>query len=123
MSGGKDGETAALSAPVNIQAPTMCVGFCYFMLGPSVAKLDLVAEMVHKNYSICHMWNNVTSILHNRTVLSGTFSKKITDFYVSPQRTTELVVWTRSGTETAEWLRAQVTVSLVDTQRVGKISL
>lgn len=49
MSGGKDGETAVISAPVNIQAPTMCVGFCYFMLGPSVAKLDLVAEMVHKN--------------------------------------------------------------------------
>lgn len=44
-------------------------------------------------------------------------------FSVTPQRTTKFVMWTRSGTETAEWLRAQVTVSFVDTQRVGKISL
>ncbi|XP_034159304.2 MAM and LDL-receptor class A domain-containing protein 1 isoform X1 [Pangasianodon hypophthalmus] len=78
MSGDKDGETAVLSAPVNIQAPTMCVGFWYFMQGPSVAKLDLVVKM----------------------------------------KTTELVVWTRKGSEAAEWLKAQVTVNLVDTQRV-----
>lgn len=49
MSGDKDGETAVLSTPVNIQAPTICVGFWYFMLGPSVAKLDLVVKMVRKN--------------------------------------------------------------------------
>lgn len=49
MSSNKDGEKAVLSAPVNIQAPSMCVGFWYFMLGPSVAKLDLVVETVHKN--------------------------------------------------------------------------
>ncbi|XP_053484115.1 MAM and LDL-receptor class A domain-containing protein 2 isoform X3 [Ictalurus furcatus] len=78
MSGDKDFETAVLSVSVNIQASTMCVGFWYFMLGPSVAKLDLVVKM----------------------------------------KTTESVVWTRSGTEAAEWLKAQVTVSLVDTQRL-----
>lgn len=49
MSGDKDGETAVLSAPVNIQAMTMCVRFWYFMLGASVAKLDLVVKMVPKN--------------------------------------------------------------------------
>ncbi|KAI5627922.1 MAM and LDL-receptor class A domain-containing protein 1 [Silurus asotus] len=78
MSGGKDGETAVLSAPVNLQAPTMCVGFWYFMLGPSVAKLDLVVKM----------------------------------------KTKELVVWTRRGTGAAEWLKAQVTVNLMDMQIV-----
>lgn len=49
MSGDKDGKTAVLSAPVNIQALTMCVGFWNFILGPSVAKLDFVVKMVHKN--------------------------------------------------------------------------
>lgn len=49
MSGDKDFETAVLSVSVNIQASTMCVGFWYFMLGPSVAKLDLVVKMVNEN--------------------------------------------------------------------------
>lgn len=49
MSGGNDSETAIISAPVNIQAMTMCVEFWYFMLGSSVAKLDLVVKTVHKN--------------------------------------------------------------------------
>lgn len=50
MSGDKDGERAVLSATVNIQVPTMCVGFWYSMLGPSVAKLDLVVKMVHLQF-------------------------------------------------------------------------
>lgn len=49
MSGDKDGETAVLSTPVNIRATAMCVGFWYFMLGASVAKLDLVVKLVCKN--------------------------------------------------------------------------
>lgn len=49
MSGDIDGDTAVLSAPVNIQAPTMCVRFSYFMLGPSVGNLDLVVKSVRKN--------------------------------------------------------------------------
>ncbi|XP_058250824.1 MAM and LDL-receptor class A domain-containing protein 1 [Hemibagrus wyckioides] len=78
MPGDNDGETAVLSTPVNIQATAMCVGFWYFMLGASVAKLDLVVKL----------------------------------------KTTELVLWTRRGTKAAEWLKAQVTVSLVDVQTV-----
>ncbi|XP_037401783.1 MAM and LDL-receptor class A domain-containing protein 1 isoform X2 [Pygocentrus nattereri] len=36
-------------------------------------------------------------------------------------KTAETVVWTRTGTEAAEWLKTQVTISIDDTQRV-KIS-
>lgn len=57
---------------------------------------------------------------HNCIVLMGSFSEKLRFFFLS-QKTTELTVWTRRGTEAAEWLKAQVTISLMDTQRVSKL--
>ncbi|XP_028974987.2 MAM and LDL-receptor class A domain-containing protein 1 isoform X2 [Esox lucius] len=44
MSGSVDGETAVLSVPVKVKAREFCVGFWYYMLGPSVSSLDLIRQ-------------------------------------------------------------------------------
>ncbi|XP_070701014.1 MAM and LDL-receptor class A domain-containing protein 1 [Pempheris klunzingeri] len=43
-SGSKDGERAAISVPVINLTSHICVGFWYYMLGPSVSTLDLLVE-------------------------------------------------------------------------------
>ncbi|XP_039670520.1 MAM and LDL-receptor class A domain-containing protein 1 [Perca fluviatilis] len=52
-SGSKDGERAAISVPVINLTSHICVGFWYFMLGPSVSTLDL---MVKTNSSEPLVW-------------------------------------------------------------------
>ncbi|KAI4891478.1 hypothetical protein NFI96_023830, partial [Prochilodus magdalenae] len=42
MSGDKDGETVAISAPVAVHATSVCVEFWYYMLGTSVENLDFL---------------------------------------------------------------------------------
>ncbi|KAJ8011341.1 hypothetical protein DPEC_G00057130 [Dallia pectoralis] len=44
MSGRVDGETAVLSVPVTVNASEFCVGFWYYMLGPSVSSLELIRQ-------------------------------------------------------------------------------
>ncbi|XP_041658947.1 MAM and LDL-receptor class A domain-containing protein 1 [Cheilinus undulatus] len=44
-SGSKDGEKAAISFPVtHVTSSHICVGFWYYMLGPSVSSLDLLVQ-------------------------------------------------------------------------------
>lgn len=43
-SGSKDGERAGVSVPVPNSASQLCVGFWYYMLGPSVSSLDLLVK-------------------------------------------------------------------------------
>ncbi|XP_041944947.1 MAM and LDL-receptor class A domain-containing protein 2 isoform X2 [Alosa sapidissima] len=78
MSGDQTPRLASISVPVLRQAPDVCVGFWYHMLGPSVSSLDLQVQT--------RIWTSVA--------------------------------WTRVGTQTAEWLNAQVTIHTVDMQRV-----
>uniref|UniRef100_G3PY20 MAM domain-containing protein n=2 Tax=Gasterosteus aculeatus aculeatus TaxID=481459 RepID=G3PY20_GASAC len=77
-SGSKDGERAAVSVPAVDLTSNICVGFWFYMLGPSVSALDLLVE---------------TS-------------------------SSELLVWTRRGTQSPEWINAQVTVNMSDITRV-----
>uniref|UniRef100_A0A8C4IDF4 MAM domain-containing protein n=1 Tax=Dicentrarchus labrax TaxID=13489 RepID=A0A8C4IDF4_DICLA len=78
-SGSKNGERAVISAPViNQQSDDICVGFWYYMLGPSVSTLDLLVET----------------------------------------NSSEVLVWTRQGTQNPEWINAQVTVSMKNVIRV-----
>ncbi|KAL6103987.1 uncharacterized protein ACO6RY_13812 [Pungitius sinensis] len=77
-SGSKDGETAAVSVPAVGLTSNICVGFWFYMLGPSVSALDLLVE---------------TS-------------------------SSELLVWTRRGTQDLEWINAQVTVNMSNITRV-----
>ncbi|XP_034743360.1 MAM and LDL-receptor class A domain-containing protein 1 [Etheostoma cragini] len=77
-SGSKDGERAAISVPVINLSSHICMGFWYFMLGPSVSTLDL---MVKTNSS-------------------------------------ELLIWTRKGTQNPEWINAQVTINMTNTTQV-----
>ncbi|XP_031666604.1 MAM and LDL-receptor class A domain-containing protein 2 [Oncorhynchus kisutch] len=44
MSGSVDGETAVVSVPLTFQTTDLCVGFWYYMLGPSVSTLDLLVQ-------------------------------------------------------------------------------
>ncbi|KAL0966606.1 hypothetical protein UPYG_G00297350 [Umbra pygmaea] len=44
MSGSADRETAVVSVPVMFRTTYICVGFWYYMLGPSVSNLDLVIQ-------------------------------------------------------------------------------
>ena len=46
MSGSVDGETAVVSVPLPFQTTDLCVGFWYYMLGPSVSNLDLLVQTV-----------------------------------------------------------------------------
>ncbi|XP_062407771.1 MAM and LDL-receptor class A domain-containing protein 1 [Sardina pilchardus] len=69
---------ASISVPVLGQPADVCVDFWYYMLGPSVASLDLQVQT--------WVWTTVA--------------------------------WTRVGTQTAEWLNAQVTIHTADIQRV-----
>ncbi|XP_068593728.1 MAM and LDL-receptor class A domain-containing protein 1 isoform X2 [Cebidichthys violaceus] len=78
-SGSKDGERAAVSVPVIDLTSHICVGFWYYMLGPSVSTLDLLVET----------------------------------------KSSELLVWTRRGTQNPEWINAQVTVNMNNTIRVS----
>nr|XP_033506790.1 MAM and LDL-receptor class A domain-containing protein 1 [Epinephelus lanceolatus] len=77
-SGSKDGERAVVSVPVIDLTSPICVGFWYYMLGPSVSTLDLLVET----------------------------------------NSSELLVWTRRGTQNSEWINAQVTISMNNTTRL-----
>ncbi|XP_038573588.1 MAM and LDL-receptor class A domain-containing protein 1 [Micropterus salmoides] len=77
-SGSKDGERAGIFVPVINLTSHICVGFWYYMLGPSVSTLDLLVET----------------------------------------KSSELLVWTRQGTQNPEWINAQVTISMSNTMRV-----
>ncbi|XP_056333186.1 MAM and LDL-receptor class A domain-containing protein 1 isoform X2 [Danio aesculapii] len=71
-------ESAVISAPMEIQSSDVCVGFWYYMLGPSVGNFDLLIET----------------------------------------KTMETIIWTRKGSQTSEWLNAQVSISTTDVHRV-----
>ncbi|XP_047444387.1 MAM and LDL-receptor class A domain-containing protein 2 isoform X2 [Mugil cephalus] len=77
-SGSKDGKRAVVSVPVVNVPSEICVGFWYFMLGPSVSTLDLLVQTI----------------------------------------SSELLVWTRHGTQNPEWMTAQVTISRNDATRI-----
>lgn len=46
----KTSESAVISAPMEIQSSDVCVGFWYYMLGPSVGKFDLLIETVRSTF-------------------------------------------------------------------------
>ncbi|XP_067219288.1 MAM and LDL-receptor class A domain-containing protein 1 isoform X1 [Chanodichthys erythropterus] len=71
-------ETAVISAPMIIQSSDVCIGFWYYMLGPSLGNLDLLIET----------------------------------------KTMETITWTRRGSQTSEWLNAQVSINTADVDRV-----
>ncbi|XP_044077011.1 MAM and LDL-receptor class A domain-containing protein 1 isoform X2 [Siniperca chuatsi] len=77
-SGSKDGERAVISVPVISLTSHICVGFWYYMLGPSVSTLNLLIET----------------------------------------KSSQLLVWTRRGTQNPEWIKAQVTISMNNTIQV-----
>ncbi|XP_071348966.1 MAM and LDL-receptor class A domain-containing protein 2 isoform X2 [Trachinotus anak] len=77
-SSGKNGERAIISVPVVNLTSSICVGFWYYMLGPSVSTLDLLLQI----------------------------------------ESSELLVWTRRGTQNPEWINAQVTISMNDAIRM-----
>ncbi|XP_069366962.1 MAM and LDL-receptor class A domain-containing protein 2 [Paralichthys olivaceus] len=77
-SSSKNGERAVISVPVISRSSHICVGFWYYMLGPSVSILDLLVQT----------------------------------------NSSELLVWTRRGTQNPEWINAQVTISNDTTQMV-----
>ncbi|XP_058498690.1 MAM and LDL-receptor class A domain-containing protein 2 isoform X1 [Solea solea] len=67
----ENGGRAVISVPaVNVKS-YVCVGFWYYMLGPSVSTLDLLVQT----------------------------------------KSSEVLVWTRRGTQNPEWMNAQVTIS------------
>ncbi|KAF7668436.1 hypothetical protein LDENG_00014610 [Lucifuga dentata] len=73
-SGSKDGESSAISVPVINPTSQVCVGFWYYMLGPSLSILNLLVET----------------------------------------KSSELLAWTRRGSQNSEWMNAQVTISMND---------
>ncbi|KAM9718846.1 MAM and LDL-receptor class A domain-containing protein 1 [Menidia menidia] len=77
-SGSEDNETAVISVPAHNPLSQSCIEFWYYMLGPSVATLDL---LVRTNSS-------------------------------------EVLVWTRKGTQSSDWMRAQVTTTMNDTLQI-----
>lgn len=77
-SGSKDSESAAISVRVIHSYSPICVGFWYYMLGPSVSTLDLLVKTEY----------------------------------------TEMLAWTRRGTQNPEWMNAQVTISMDDVIRL-----
>ncbi|CAJ1072730.1 MAM and LDL-receptor class A domain-containing protein 2 [Xyrichtys novacula] len=77
-SGSKDEERAVVSVPVTDLTAQFCVRFWYYMLGPSVSSLDLVAQT----------------------------------------KSSEVLVWTRRGSQNSEWINAQVTINMDDITKV-----
>lgn len=51
MPGDELSELASISVPVLSQAPEVCVGLWYHMLGPSVSSLDLLVQ------TVCTRWH------------------------------------------------------------------
>ncbi|KAM8838449.1 MAM and LDL-receptor class A domain-containing protein 2 isoform 2-T2 [Synchiropus picturatus] len=80
-SGSMDGESASLSVSVS-NFSQVCVGFWYYMLGPSVSSLDLVLE------------SNSSNVL----------------------------VWTRRGSQSPQWMSANVNVDMTDATQVLKLT-
>ncbi|XP_026169194.1 MAM and LDL-receptor class A domain-containing protein 2 [Mastacembelus armatus] len=74
-SGSEDNQRAVISVPVINLTAHICVGFWYYMLGPSVSTLDLLVKT----------------------------------------KSSEVLVWTRQGTQNPEWMNAQVTISMNNT--------
>ncbi|XP_055359914.1 MAM and LDL-receptor class A domain-containing protein 2 isoform X2 [Betta splendens] len=68
-------QRAIISVPVTNQTFPVCVGFWYYMLGPSVSNLDLLVQTENS----------------------------------------ELLVWTRRGTQNPEWMNAHVTINMSNT--------
>nr|XP_020447005.1 MAM and LDL-receptor class A domain-containing protein 1-like isoform X2 [Monopterus albus] len=74
-SGTEESQRAVISVPVISLTAHYCVGFWYYMLGPSVSALDLLVKT----------------------------------------KSSELLMWTRQGTQNPEWMNAQVTISMNNT--------
>uniref|UniRef100_A0A3Q3EFD0 MAM and LDL-receptor class A domain-containing protein 2-like n=2 Tax=Kryptolebias marmoratus TaxID=37003 RepID=A0A3Q3EFD0_KRYMA len=77
-SGSKADEKAGISVPVVNQWSQSCVGFWYYMLGPSVSTLNLLIK----------------------------------------NKSSELLVWTRQGTQNSEWLKAEVSTHMSDVLQI-----
>ncbi|XP_061879772.1 MAM and LDL-receptor class A domain-containing protein 1 isoform X1 [Entelurus aequoreus] len=70
----KGGEKASISLPLNDGTSQVCVGFWYYMLGPSVSAIDLLVKT----------------------------------------NSSEMLIWTRKGSQNPEWIQAQVTIDVKD---------